>query len=75
MARQRKKAAREKWDFWIDRGGTFTDIVASTPKGDILAHKLLSEKPEAYSDAAIQGIRDLMGLAPGRQSRRRESHR
>jgi 5-oxoprolinase (ATP-hydrolysing) len=63
MARQSKRAARGKWDFWIDRGGTFTDIVASTPSGDILAHKLLSEKPEAYSDAAIQGIRDLMGLA------------
>ena len=62
MARRGKKAARGKWDFWIDRGGTFTDLVASTPEGDILAHKLLSEKPEAYGDAAIQGIRDLMGL-------------
>ena len=63
MVRRGKKAARGKWDFWIDRGGTFTDLVASTPEGDILAHKLLSEKPEAYGDAAIQGIRDLMGLA------------
>src|SRR5215213_175201 len=45
MARRGKKAARGKWDFWIDRGGTFTDLVASTPEGDILAHKLLSEKP------------------------------
>jgi len=63
MARRGKKAARGKWDFWIDRGGTFTDLVASTPEGDILAHKLLSEKPETYDDAAIQGIRDLMGLA------------
>ncbi|GHB31283.1 5-oxoprolinase [Pseudovibrio japonicus] len=53
-----------KWDFWIDRGGTFTDIVARTPQGEIRAHKVLSENPEAYKDAAIQGIRDLMGIAP-----------
>lgn len=53
-----------KWDFWIDRGGTFTDIVARDPTGNILAHKLLSENPEAYEDAAIQGIRDLMRLRP-----------
>ncbi|PWR23078.1 hydantoinase B/oxoprolinase family protein [Zavarzinia compransoris] len=53
------------WDFWIDRGGTFTDIVARRPDGRLLAHKLLSENPEAYRDAAIQGIRDLMGGAPG----------
>jgi 5-oxoprolinase (ATP-hydrolysing) len=52
-----------KWDFWIDRGGTFTDIVARTPEGEIKAHKVLSENPEAYRDAAIQGIRDLMGIA------------
>jgi len=52
-----------KWDFWIDRGGTFTDIVARDPAGAIRAHKLLSENPEAYPDAAIQGIRELMGLA------------
>ncbi|MBB4305482.1 5-oxoprolinase (ATP-hydrolyzing) [Rhodobium orientis] len=51
-----------QWDFWIDRGGTFTDIVARTPDGTIRAHKLLSENPEAYADAAIQGIRDLMGV-------------
>ncbi|NRG17815.1 hydantoinase B/oxoprolinase family protein [Rhizobiales bacterium] len=54
-----------KWDFWIDRGGTFTDIVARTPEGEIKAHKVLSENPEAYRDAAIQGIRDLMGIASG----------
>ena len=52
-----------QWDFWIDRGGTFTDIVARTPDGEIRAHKLLSENPEAYADAALQGIRDLMGVA------------
>ncbi|MBA5777830.1 hydantoinase B/oxoprolinase family protein [Stappia sp. F7233] len=54
-----------KWDFWIDRGGTFTDIVARTPEGEIRAHKVLSENPEAYRDAAIQGIRELMGVASG----------
>lgn len=52
----------QKWDFWIDRGGTFTDIVARTPEGELKPHKLLSENPEAYPDAAIQGIRDLMGI-------------
>ena len=54
-----------KWDFWIDRGGTFTDIVGRSPDGDVRPHKLLSENPEAYRDAAIQGIRDLMGLDAG----------
>jgi 5-oxoprolinase (ATP-hydrolysing) len=52
-----------KWDFWIDRGGTFTDLVARKPDGTLKAHKLLSENPESYKDAAIQGIRDLMGVA------------
>lgn len=51
-----------KWDFWIDRGGTFTDIVARTPLGNLKAHKLLSENPEQYQDAALQGIRELMGI-------------
>ncbi len=54
-----------KWDFWIDRGGTFTDIVARRPDGELRAEKLLSENPEAYRDAAVQGIRDLLGLKPG----------
>ncbi|HXX26016.1 MAG TPA: hydantoinase B/oxoprolinase family protein [Pseudolabrys sp.] len=53
------------WDFWIDRGGTFTDIVGRRPDGTLVAHKLLSENPEAYSDAAVQGIRDLLGLKKG----------
>src|SRR5438445_12872442 len=53
------------WDFWIDRGGTFTDVIARRPEGTLVAHKLLSENPEAYRDAAVQGIRDLLGLAPG----------
>ena len=52
-----------KWQFWIDRGGTFTDIVARRPAGALASHKLLSENPERYRDAAIQGIRDLMGVA------------
>ena len=50
------------WEFWIDRGGTFTDIVARAPDGAIATHKLLSENPERYSDAAIQGIRDVLGI-------------
>jgi 5-oxoprolinase (ATP-hydrolysing) len=54
-----------QWDFWIDRGGTFTDVIARRPDGTLAAHKLLSENPEAYRDAAVQGIRDLIGLKPG----------
>ncbi|MEO1689723.1 MAG: hydantoinase/oxoprolinase N-terminal domain-containing protein, partial [Pseudomonadota bacterium] len=53
------------WQFWVDRGGTFTDIVAKTPTGDLNTHKLLSENPEVYKDAAVHGIRELLGLAPG----------
>ncbi len=52
------------WQFWIDRGGTFTDIVAKRPDGSFATHKLLSENPGRYDDAALQGIRDLLGL-PG----------
>ncbi|RUZ73611.1 5-oxoprolinase [Mesorhizobium sp. M7A.F.Ca.US.006.01.1.1] len=55
----------EKWDFWIDRGGTFTDIIGRDPEGGLHPRKLLSENPEAYNDAAIQGIRDLLGLSSG----------
>ncbi|GBE90812.1 hydantoinase B/oxoprolinase family protein [Nostoc cycadae] len=51
------------WEFWIDRGGTFTDIVAKRPDGDLVIHKLLSENPERYTDAAVQGIRELLGIA------------
>jgi 5-oxoprolinase (ATP-hydrolysing) len=53
-----------QWQFYIDRGGTFTDIVAKTPQGQIIVHKLLSENPEQYQDAPIQGIRTMMGIAP-----------
>ncbi len=52
----------QRWQFWIDRGGTFTDIVARQPDGQLRVHKLLSEQPDRYEDAAIQGIRDLLGL-------------
>jgi 5-oxoprolinase (ATP-hydrolysing) len=52
----------ERWDFWIDRGGTFTDIVGRRPDGTLLTRKLLSENPGAYRDAAVQGIRDVLGL-------------
>ena len=51
------------WQFWVDRGGTFTDLVARTPDGDLRTLKLLSENPEAYEDAALQGMRDLMHIA------------
>ncbi len=52
------------WDFWVDRGGTFTDIVARRPDGSLIARKLLSESG-AYRDAAVAGIRQLLGVAPG----------
>ncbi|MGH3420747.1 MAG: hydantoinase/oxoprolinase N-terminal domain-containing protein, partial [Streptosporangiaceae bacterium] len=55
------------WEFWIDRGGTFTDIVARRPDGRLVARKLLSDNPAAYSDAAVAGIRQLLGLEPGQK--------
>ncbi|MGE0498581.1 MAG: hydantoinase B/oxoprolinase family protein [Ramlibacter sp.] len=54
-----------RWQFWIDRGGTFTDIVAKRPDGSLTTHKLLSENPEQYKDAAVAGIRHLLGLKRG----------
>jgi len=57
--------AAARWQFWIDRGGTFTDIVALRPDGSLATHKLLSDNPERYRDAAIAGIRELLGVAPG----------
>jgi 5-oxoprolinase (ATP-hydrolysing) len=53
------------WQFWIDRGGTFTDVVARRPDGTLLTHKLLSENPERYRDAALAGIRELLGVPAG----------
>src|SRR5262249_4803458 len=60
-----KKPAAQVWDFWIDRGGTFTDVIGKRPDGRLVAHKLLSENPQAYRDAAVAGIRHLLGFAPG----------
>ncbi len=54
-----------RWQFWIDRGGTFTDIVGRKPDGTLTTHKLLSENPEQYKDAAVAGIRHLLGLQSG----------
>ncbi|MEP6564821.1 MAG: hydantoinase/oxoprolinase family protein, partial [Mesorhizobium sp.] len=54
-----------QWDFWIDRGGTFTDVIGRDPQGGLHPKKLLSENPEAYADAAIQGIREVLGLQSG----------
>ncbi len=53
---------KDKWQFWVDRGGTFTDIVARHPDGALHTHKLLSENPEVYPDAAVHGIKTLLGL-------------
>ena len=58
------------WQFWIDRGGTFTDIVARAPDGALSTHKLLSENPGRYRDAAIAGIRQVLGVALGRSRSR-----
>ena len=53
---------KARWQFWIDRGGTFTDIVARSPDGKLITHKLLSEDPAHYKDAAMHGIRQILGL-------------
>src|ERR1700710_585700 len=60
-----REPRQDAWDFWIDRGGTFTDVVGRRPDGTLVTHKLLSENPERYSDAATHGIRELLGLPPG----------
>ena len=54
-----------RWQFWIDRGGTFTDLVGRDPEGGLHTLKLLSENPEQYKDAAVEGIRRLLKLKPG----------
>mgnify|MGYP003344738628 FL=1 len=56
--------SQDRWQFWIDRGGTFTDIVGKRPDGVLVTHKLLSENPEQYRDAAVAGIKHLLGLSP-----------
>ncbi len=55
--------APPRWQFWIDRGGTFTDVVGRRPDGSLATHKLLSDNPGQYRDAAVAGIRHLLGLA------------
>ena len=60
-----KPSTSKRWQFWIDRGGTFTDIVGRRPDGSLVTHKLLSENPEQYRDAAVAGIRHLLGLKRG----------
>ena len=57
-----KMMTSQRWQFYIDRGGTFTDLVARTPQDQIIVHKLLSENPEQYQDASIQGIRDILNI-------------
>lgn len=52
-----------KWEFWVDRGGTFTDVVAKAPNGDISSHKYLSENPTQYEDAAVFAMRDILGVS------------
>ena len=55
--------SQHRWQFWIDRGGTFTDVVARRPDGSLSSHKLLSENPGLYSDAAIAGIKLALGIS------------
>jgi 5-oxoprolinase (ATP-hydrolysing) len=62
---ERRERMVPKWEFWIDRGGTFTDIVARRPDGTLVAHKLLSENPGRYQDAAVEGIRRLLEVPAG----------
>ena len=62
MERQLHEENAKRWQFWIDRGGTFTDIVARCPDGKLLTHKLLSENPGQYKDAAIAGIKRLLSI-------------
>src|SRR5438552_5627228 len=60
--KQRMEQNPARWQFWIDRGGTFTDVVGRGPEGRILCTKLLSDNPEHYPDAAVEGIRRMLGL-------------
>src|SRR6267142_3011407 len=62
--RKKQRAAAGKWRFWIDRGGTFTDVVARRPDGGLEVLKLLSEDGERYRDAAVEGVRRILKLAP-----------
>ncbi|TVQ71500.1 MAG: hypothetical protein EA372_09415 [Chromatiaceae bacterium] len=55
----------ERWQFWVNRGGAFTHVIGRRPDGTMVMHKVLSEHPERCRDAALKGIRDLLGLEPG----------
>ena len=55
-----EKKDNKQWDFWIDRGGTFTDIIARDPSGKIFADKMLSENAQLYADAGMEGIRRFL---------------
>src|SRR5262249_57416016 len=57
--------ADARWDLWMGRGGPFPDVVGRRPDGSLVAHKLPPDTPEAYGDAAVQGIRNLLGVEPG----------
>jgi 5-oxoprolinase (ATP-hydrolysing) len=65
MSETAQASADGRWQFWIDRGGTFTDIVARRPDGGLVTDKLLSENPGRYADAAVEGMRRLLGLPEG----------
>ena len=68
-------SAAPRWQFWVDRGGTFTDLVGRRPDGTLVTHKLLSENPERYDDAAVQGIRGHRRRHHDQRCKdRRESH-
>jgi len=60
----------KRWQFWIDRGGTFTDIVGRRPDGSLVTHKLLSENPDQYPDAAVAGIRRVMQVYDSNEMRK-----
>jgi 5-oxoprolinase (ATP-hydrolysing) len=66
--------AQKQWKFWIDRGGTFTDIIAESPMGQICTYKLLSENQSQYSDATIAGIRHILQLKPGAKLPKKAIH-
>ena len=59
-----RAACPARWQFWVDRGGTFTDVIGRAPDGELRTLKLLSENPEHYRDAAVEGIRRLLAIEP-----------
>ena len=63
MSTIKKSSVNSGWRFWIDRGGTFTDVIAISPQGEVKRKKLLSEHPERYRDAAVQGIAEFMEVS------------